>query len=190
MTGVFGGIATGAGILILVTLAAVAIFLLAEAAPSFINADEFTESFTSYVAPLVFGTIWAAFLALLIAMPFAVAVALFISHYAPRRIARVLGDFIDLLAAIPSVVYGIWGISVLAPILARSVYPWLEDNLGFIPLFKGPASSSGRTIMTAAMVLAVMILPIITAISRAKSSSRPHGCTRRRRWPSGRPVGR
>ena len=163
---VFGGIATGAGILILVTLAAVAIFLLAEAAPSFINADEFTESFTSYVAPLVFGTIWAAFLALLIAMPFAVAVALFISHYAPRRIARVLGDFIDLLAAIPSVVYGIWGISVLAPILARSVYPWLEDNLGFIPFFKGPASSSGRTIMTAAMVLAVMILPIITAISR------------------------
>jgi len=162
----FGGIATGAGILILVTLAAVAIFLLAEAAPSFINADEFTESFTSYVAPLVFGTIWAAFLALLIAMPFAVAVALFISHYAPRRIARVLGDFIDLLAAIPSVVYGIWGISVLAPILARSVYPWLEDNLGFIPFFKGPASSSGRTIMTAAMVLAVMILPIITAISR------------------------
>ena len=162
----FGGIATGAGVLILVTLAAVAIFLLAEAAPSFINADEFTESFTSYVAPLVFGTIWAAFLALLIAMPFAVAVALFISHYAPRRIARVLGDFIDLLAAIPSVVYGIWGISVLAPILARSVYPWLEDNLGFIPLFKGPASSSGRTIMTAAMVLAVMILPIITAISR------------------------
>jgi len=99
-------------------------------------------------------------------MPFAVAVALFISHYAPRRIARVLGDFIDLLAAIPSVVYGIWGISVLAPILARSVYPWLEDNLGFIPFFKGPASSSGRTIMTAAMVLAVMILPIITAISR------------------------
>ena len=162
----FGGIATGAGVLILVTLAAVAIFLLAEAAPSFINADEFTESFTSYVAPLVFGTIWAAFLALLIAMPFAVAVALYISHYAPRRIARVLGDFIDLLAAIPSVVYGIWGISVLAPILARSVYPWLEDNLGFIPLFKGPASSSGRTIMTAAMVLAVMILPIITAISR------------------------
>jgi len=162
----FGGIATGAGILILVTLAAVAIFLLAEAAPSFTNADEFTESFTSYVAPLVFGTIWAAFLALLIAMPFAVAVALFISHYAPRRIARVLGDFIDLLAAIPSVVYGIWGISVLAPILARSVYPWLEDNLGFIPFFKGPASTSGRTIMTAAMVLAVMILPIITAISR------------------------
>ncbi len=163
---VFGGISTGAGILILITLAAVAIFLLAEAAPSFTNADEFTESFTSYVAPLVFGTIWAAFLALLIAMPFAVAVALFISHYAPRRIARVLGDFIDLLAAIPSVVYGIWGISVLAPILARSVYPWLEDNLGFIPLFKGPASSSGRTIMTAGMVLAVMILPIITAISR------------------------
>jgi phosphate transport system permease protein len=164
---VFGGISKGAGILILITLAAVAIFLVSEAAPSFTApAGEYTNSFIDYVGPLVFGTIWAAFLALLIATPFAVAVALFISHYAPRRIARPLGDFVDLLAAIPSVVYGIWGISVLAPILARSVYPWLEDNLGFIPLFKGPASSSGRTIMTAALVLAVMILPIITAISR------------------------
>ena len=62
--------------------------------------------------------------------------------------------------------YGLWGSSVLAPVLARSVYPWLEDNLGFIPLFKGPASASGRTMMTVAVVLAVMILPIITAISR------------------------
>jgi phosphate transport system permease protein len=164
---VFGGISKGAGILILVTLAAVAIFLVSEAVPSFTApAGEYTNSFIDYVGPLVFGTIWAAFLALVIATPFAVAVALFISHYAPRRIARPLGDFVDLLAAIPSVVYGIWGISVLAPILSRSVYPWLEDNLGFIPLFKGPASSSGRTIMTAALVLAVMILPIITAISR------------------------
>ena len=63
-------------------------------------------------------------------------------------------------------VFGIWGIAVLAPILSRSVYPWLEDNLGFLPFFAGPASTSGRTMMTAAVVLAVMILPIITAISR------------------------
>ena len=164
---VFGGISLGAGVLILVTLAAVALFLITEAWPTFTApAGEFNESFTSYVAPLLFGTIWAAFLALLLALPLAVAVALFVSHYAPKRLAQSLGYFIDLLAAIPSVVFGIWGIAVLAPILSRSVYPWLEDNLGFLPFFAGPASTSGRTMMTAAVVLAVMILPIITAISR------------------------
>jgi phosphate transport system permease protein len=166
---IFSGISLGAGILILVTLAAVALFLFTEAWPTFgADTSEFdgSDTFVEYVAPLLFGTIWAAFLALLIALPMAVAVALFISHYAPKRLAQSLGYFIDLLAAIPSVVFGIWGIAVLAPILARSLYPWLEDNLGFIPFFAGPASTSGRTMMTAAFVLAVMILPIITAISR------------------------
>src|SRR5262245_53976285 len=166
---VFGGTAKGAGILILVTLAAVAIFLISEAWPAFTNdltELEGHETFLSYVGPLIFGTILASVLALLIAMPLAVAVALFVSHYAPRRLAQALGYFIDLLAAIPSVVYGLWGISVLAPAMAHHLYPWLEDNLGFIPFFKGPASSSGRAMMTAGTVLAVMILPIITAISR------------------------
>jgi len=160
----FGGLATGAGILILVTLAAVAAFLFREALPALTGDTD--EPFVEYVGPLVFGTIWAAFLALLLATPLAVAVALFTSHYAPRRLAAPLGYFIDLLAAVPSVVYGLWGFGVLAPVLARSVYPWLEDHLGFIPLFKGPAAASGRTLMTVAVVLAVMILPIITAISR------------------------
>ncbi len=164
---IFSGISLGAGILILVTLAAVALFLITEAWPTFTaGPEEFNESFFSYVAPLLFGTIWAALLALMLALPLAIAVALFVSHYAPKRLAQSLGYFIDLLAAIPSVVFGIWGIAVLAPILARSVYPWLEDNLGFLPFFAGPASTSGRTMMTAAVVLAVMILPIITAISR------------------------
>ena len=166
---IFGGLSLGAGILILVTLAAVALFLITEAWPTFgADPSEFDgdDNFLQYVGPLLFGTIWAAFLALLIALPMAVAVALFISHYAPKRLAVTFGYFIDLLAAIPSVVFGIWGIAVLAPILARSVYPWLEDNLGFLPFFAGPASTSGRTMMTAAVVLAVMILPIITAISR------------------------
>ena len=164
---IFGGISLGAGILILVTLAAVALFLFVEAWPTFgAEPSTFNESFTSYVAPLLFGTIWAAFLALLLALPLAVAVALFVSHYAPKRLAVSFGYFIDLLAAIPSVVFGLWGIAVLAPILSRSVYPWLEDNLGFLPFFAGPASTSGRTMMTVAVVLAVMILPIITAISR------------------------
>jgi phosphate transport system permease protein len=166
---IFSGISLGAGILILVTLAAVALFLFVEAWPTFgADVSEFdgSDTFLQYVAPLLFGTIWAAFLSLILALPLAVAVALFVSHYAPKRLAQSLGYFIDLLAAIPSVVFGIWGIAVLAPILSRSVYPWLEDNLGFLPFFAGPASTSGRTMMTAAVVLAVMILPIITAISR------------------------
>lgn len=166
---VFSGISRGAGALILVTLAAVAIFLFGEALPA-LTADpsEFSDgdNFLEYVGPLVFGTILAALLALVIATPLGVGVALFISHYAPRKIANSLGYFVDLLAAIPSVVFGIWGITILAPMLAGNVYPWLEDNLGFIPFFAGPASTSGRTMMTAGLVLAVMILPIITAISR------------------------
>ncbi len=166
---IFSGVSFGAGLLILVTLAAVALFLFTEAWPTFgADSSEFdgSDTFVQYVGPLLFGTIWAAFIALLIALPMSVAVALFISHYAPKKLAQTLGYFIDLLAAIPSVVFGIWGIAVLAPILSRSVFPWLEDNLGFLPFFAGPASTSGRTMMTAAVVLAVMILPIITAISR------------------------
>ncbi len=73
---------------------------------------------------------------------------------------------VDLLAAIPSVVFGIWGITVVAPLLSKNVYPWANDNLSFIPFFSGTASTSGRTMLTAGMVLAMMILPIITAISR------------------------
>jgi len=166
---IFGGLSLGAGILILVTLAAVGLFLFTEAWPTFFaDESEFNpaNSFLDFVSPLVFGTIWASILALAMALPLAVAVALFISHYAPKKLAVSLGYVIDLLAAIPSVVFGLWGIAVLAPILSRSLYPWLEDNLGFIPLFAGPASTSGRTMFTAAAVLAVMILPIITAISR------------------------
>jgi phosphate transport system permease protein len=105
-------------------------------------------------------------MALILATPVAIGIALFTAFYSPRRLASGLGYIVDLLAAVPSVVYGLWGSSVFAPVLARSVYPWLEDNLGWIPLFKGPAASSGRTMMTVALVLAVMILPITTAIAR------------------------
>lgn len=166
---IFCGISFGAGLLILVTLAAVALFLFTEAWPSFgADPQELSggDTFWQYVAPLLFGTVWAAFLAMLMAVPLAVFVALFISHYAPRRLAVTFGYFVDLLAAIPSVVYGLWGIAVLAPIMSRSVLPWLEGNLGFLPFFAGPASTSGRTMLTTAAVLAVMILPITTAIAR------------------------
>ena len=165
---VFSGMSTGAGIAILVVLAGVAAFLVFESLPV-LGADPEEvpggEGFLSYLAPLVFGTVLVSVIALLIALPLSVGIALFISHYAPRPLARTLGYVTDLLAAIPSVVYGLWGALVLAPYLVPS-YQWLERNLGFVPLFAGPASANGRTILTAGIVLAVMVLPIMAAINR------------------------
>lgn len=157
------------GIIILVILAAVAVFLTAQSIPAFFAdpADLIgsPESLFEYVWPLVFGTLWSATLALLLALPLAVGIALFISHYAPRRLAQVLGYVVDLLAAVPSVVFGLWGIGVLAPAVLPA-FRWLTDNLGWIPLFAGPVSGTGRTILTAGIVLGVMILPVMTAICR------------------------
>ena len=90
---------------------------------------------------------------------------MFISHYAPRRLAQGLGYIIDLLAAVPSIVFGLWGANVLAPAV-QPFYTWLTEHFGWIPLFAGPASGTGRTILTASVVLAVMVLPIITALTR------------------------
>ena len=164
---VFSGGPTTAGVVILVLLALVAAFLVVQGVPALTApADDLPYGpFLPFVVPLVFGTVWAAFLALVMGVPVALAIALFISHYAPRRLAAGLGYVIDLLAAVPSVVYGLWGIGVLAPAL-QPVFAWLTDNLGFIPLFAGPVSGTGRTIFTVAVVLAVMILPIITALWR------------------------
>ncbi len=166
---IFRRLALGAGVTILVALAAVAIFLVAQSLPALI-ADPADlrgepESFWHYVAPLAFGTVWAAAIALVIAIPIAIGIALFISHYAPRRLAQPLGYIIDLLAAVPSVVYGLWGITVLAP-AAVPFYQWLTENMGWFPLFAPPASGTGRTVLTVAVVLAVMVLPIITALCR------------------------
>ena len=165
----FSASALFAGSMILITLAAVAIFLIVQSLPAWTatseNASILGTNFWAYVWPLVFGTVWAAAIALVIAVPFAVGVALFISHYAPRKLAQVLGYIVDLLAAVPSVVFGLWGIGVLAPAV-QPVYVWLNENLGWIPLFGGIVSGTGRTILTAAIVLAVMVLPIITAICR------------------------
>ena len=122
--------------------------------------------------PLAFGTVLAATLAVIIAVPLAVAVALFISHIAPRALAQPLGYIVDLLAAIPSIVYGLWGIFVLGP-AAVGVMKWLEDNLGFLPFFQGPASVTGRKMFVVGIVLAVMILPIISAVAREVFSQAP-----------------
>lgn len=172
---VFRWTATASAVLILVVLAAVALFLVLRAWPA-IQADPAElsakiawfpadTSLLGFIGPLAFGTALVAALSLAMAAPVAVGIALFISHYAPRRLANALGYAVDLLAAIPSVVYGLWGVIVLAPWLAPA-WTWLSDNLGWIPLFSGPASQPPRVILTVAVVLAVMILPIITAVIR------------------------
>jgi len=166
---VFSGSTVFAGSLILVLLAAVAVFLIVQSLPAITaRAGALPNSapnFWVYVWPLVFGTVWAAAIALIIAIPISIGVALFISHYAPRRLAQSLGYVIDLLAAVPSVVFGLWGVLVLA----RGVQPffvWLNTNLGWIPLFGGVVSGTGKTVLTVAIVLAVMVLPIMTAVCR------------------------
>ena len=103
------------------------------------------DSFFQYVWPLMAGTVMVSIIALLIATPVAIGVALFISHYAPPRIAQSVGFVIDLLAAIPSVVYGVWGWLTLAPLMVP-IYGWLNENLGFIPFFGGSATTTGRTL--------------------------------------------
>ena len=98
-------------------------------------------------------------------MPVALGIAIFLTSYAPKKAVKPLGYLVDLLAAVPSVVYGLWGILVFAPSVVPT-YKWLNENLGWIPLFSGQVLNSGRTILTAALVLAVMVVPIITAICR------------------------
>jgi phosphate transport system permease protein len=165
---VFVNLARGAGVLILVVLAGVAVFLIAEAVPAlFAPADELPGGHTliAYIAPLVFGTILSSVIALVVATPLGVGVALFISHYAPTRIAQPLAYLVDLLAAVPSIVYGLWGAAVLGP-ASVSLATWLNTWFGWLPFFAGPVSATGRTMLVAGLVLAVMILPIITAVSR------------------------
>lgn len=163
----FSGLTLAAGIVILAVLAFVAGYLVIEAAPALVApADQISSgtNFFVYVLPITIGTLIAAAIALLLATPVALGVALFISHLAPRKIAKPVGYVIDLLAAIPSVVYGAWGMIVLGPLMVP-LYDWLHTYLGWIPIF-GEPSTTGRTLMTASVVLAVMVLPIITSLSR------------------------
>ncbi len=163
----FRNLSTGSGIAILAILAAVAVFLVGLSLPALTAAegDLPDGNFWEYAAPYAFGTVWAAVLAMLLAVPVAVGTALFLTHYAQTRVAQTFGYLVDLLAAVPSVVFGLWGINQLAPAI-RPLFVWLNENFGWLPFFSGQVSATGRTILTAAIVLAIMVLPIITAISR------------------------
>ena len=164
---IFANLAFFAGVSILATLATVAAFLFVQSIPAFTGPEiaAAEDGFWNYVFPFVFGTVYASIIALIIATPLAIGIALYISHFANRRFAQLLGYAVDLLAAIPSVVYGLWGILVLAPFL-NPTYMWLNENLGWIPFFAGQVSATGRTMLTVGIVLAIMVLPIMAALIR------------------------
>ncbi len=164
----FAGTTRAAGLMILLTLVGVVAFLFSESLPA-IEAGALDlrghTSLVGYLWPLVFGTLLAATLAILVAAPLSIGVALAVSHFTSRPVGRAIGYVVDLLAAIPSVVYGLWGIGVLGPRLVPA-YRWLGEHASWLPFFSGPTSPTGRTILTAAIVLAIMVLPIVTAIAR------------------------
>jgi phosphate transport system permease protein len=170
---VFHGFAAGSGAFVVILIGLVAAFLIAKAIPSIADDKSnflFSRSWDVDSGTLRFGIVdllWAtvliSLLAMVIAVPIAIGIALFITQYAPKRLARPVAYIVDLLAAIPSIIYGIWGIIVLAPAL-RPVQRFLF-HLGGFELFKDKGFDLG-TIFDGGVVLAVMILPIITAISR------------------------
>jgi phosphate transport system permease protein len=170
---IFALLTSGASGFVIVIVVLIAIFLVAKALPSILD-DHVNFLFSNEwdttpgnlrfgVAGLLWTTVIISIVALVIAVPIAVGIALFITQYAPRRFARPIAYVVDLLAAIPSIIYGIWGARILAPELVP-VQNFLSHYLGFIPLFKKELDTG--TVFNGAVVLTVMILPIITAISR------------------------
>ncbi len=121
--------------------------------------------------PFIYGTLISSFLALIIAVPISLGMALFVNEIAPRWLAAPLGFLVEMLAAIPSIVYGLWGLFVLAPFLRQYVQPPMDTHLGFIPLFSGPPLGVGM--FAAGIILAFMITPTISTISREVFSSVP-----------------
>ncbi len=121
--------------------------------------------------PFIYGTLVSSLLALIVAVPLSLGVALFLSEMAPRWLERPLSFLVELLAAIPSIVYGLWGIFVLVPWLRETIEPLLSKMFGFLPLFRGAPYGFGM--LAAGLILAIMILPIITSISRDVMKSVP-----------------
>jgi phosphate transport system permease protein len=115
-------------------------------------------------APGLYGTAVTSLIALVIAAPLSLAIALFLSELAPRGVRTIVGALVEMLAAIPSVVLGLWGILVMGPFVADHIEPWLHRWFGFIPIFSGDPSSSG--IFIAGLVLAIMVVPIVASVCR------------------------
>ncbi|HEY5879357.1 MAG TPA: phosphate ABC transporter permease subunit PstC [Nakamurella sp.] len=176
---VFKGLAAGSGAILLIVMAAIAIFLVWKAIPAFTqNTGNLftTEQWNPQGAPPVFGmaavffgTVMSAFIAMFIGVPIAIGIALFISHYATRRAATTLGAVVDLLAAVPSLVFGMWGLYFLIP-ETKGFQSWLSEYFGWIPLFGNTTATTvdqfGKSLLIAGIVLSIMIIPIVSAVCR------------------------
>ncbi|MFJ7149314.1 phosphate ABC transporter permease subunit PstC [Streptomyces sp. NPDC100445] len=171
---IFLGLTRGSGILLLAVMGAIAVFLTYRASlaiskdhGNFLTTFEWNTNLTPPVfgiAVLAFGTVVSSIVAMAIAVPVAVAIALFLTHYAPRRLSGLIAYVIDLLAAVPSIVYGLWGALVLVPHM-QGLYGWLDTYLGWTGLFAWDGGAP-RAMLTVGVLLAIMILPIITNVSR------------------------
>ncbi len=126
------------------------------------NWDPVAEDFGAL--PFVYGTVVSSFLALIIAVPISIGTAIFLTELAPRWLRQPLTMLIEILAAVPSVILGLWGIFVMVPWLRTHAFQWLKSSLGFLPLFKGPIY--GVSMLAGGIIVAIMVVPIITSISR------------------------
>ncbi|MFG2294160.1 phosphate ABC transporter permease subunit PstC [Streptomyces sp. NPDC048603] len=172
---IFSGLSKGSGILLLAIMASIAVFLtyrasiaLSKNEGNFLTTFDWNASATPPVfgiAVLLFGTVVSSIIAMVIAVPIAVGIALFISHYAPRKLASPLAYVVDLLAAVPSIIYGIWGALFLVPQL-NGLNLWLDEFFGWTYVFDKTQVGVARSLFTVGILLAIMILPIVTSVSR------------------------
>jgi len=181
---IFRALSVSAGVLVLLIMAGIAVFLVWKAVPALrvntVNFFTYQKWFPDQpqpafgIAAVAFGTLTTAVIAMILAVPVGYGIALFTAHYAPRRVAAPLGYLVDLLAAVPSIIYGLWGLEFLMP---RSVglFEWLNDHLGFIPIFDNRIGVYTRSIAMASIVLAIMILPTVSAITREVFIQVPRG---------------
>ena len=124
--------------------------------------DPVTDQYGAW--PFIYGTLVSSLIALVIAVPLGVATALYLTEMAPRQLRQPIITIIELLAAVPSVIFGLWGIFVLIPWLRDHLFVWLQHTLGFLPLFQGPIY--GVSMLAGGIIIAIMILPIVTSVSR------------------------
>ena len=171
----FGGTARGAGLLVVALVTLIAVFLLSQALPSlakdkvnFLTSTKWEVDGTPLqfgIANMLWVTVLSSMIAMMIAVPLGVGVALFITQYAPNWLSRPAATLVDLLAAVPSIVYGLWGLQVFGPHM-EGVQSVLEKGFGWFPLFELTGIGAASTILTVAVVLSIMVLPIVTALSR------------------------
>ncbi len=181
---VYRRLATGAGVATLLILFLIGLFLVIRSVPAFRQMGLAFFSTAQWqpdglqhrfgIAAILYWTVVIAVIALLIAVPVSIAGALFIIEYAPRRLRRPLTSLVDLLAAIPSVIYGIWGFAFLQPRFI-GVSRWLTDNLGFVPFFKTNGTNFAGSAFMAGVVVSLMVLPICTSVIREVFSQTPPG---------------